>query len=139
MSLFEIDPRTMPIRTVRLTPIDLCCARILERGVLTAEGPEVAHGIFRVQLRTYLLGLPAERVEIHRRWPMDWWQALKENWAPRWFLRRWPVQYERIDISRQLYAAVCPHLEARTPDRCLEFFTSRPISVDRQPNPEERP
>jgi hypothetical protein len=24
-------------------------------------------------------------------WPADWWQALKARFAPKWFLRRWPV------------------------------------------------
>ncbi len=33
------------------------------------------------------------------RWPADWWQALKDRWAPRWFLKRWPVEYHTIHMN----------------------------------------
>ncbi|MBN1605857.1 MAG: hypothetical protein JW940_04455 [Polyangiaceae bacterium] len=29
--------------------------------------------------------------------PADWWQALKERWAPKWLLRRWPVRRRVFD------------------------------------------
>jgi hypothetical protein len=25
--------------------------------------------------------------------PKDWWQAVKERWAPKWFLKKYPVEY----------------------------------------------
>lgn len=31
--------------------------------------------------------------QITLRAPADWWQHFKERWAPRWWLRRWPVRY----------------------------------------------
>lgn len=31
--------------------------------------------------------------EIEVQYPADWWQALRERWFPKWWLRRWPVQY----------------------------------------------
>ena len=30
---------------------------------------------------------------VGAKYPADWWQALKERFAPAWFLRRWPVRY----------------------------------------------
>lgn len=34
-------------------------------------------------------------------YPQDWWQAVKNRFAPRWFLKRWPVLYTRHRISPQ--------------------------------------
>jgi hypothetical protein len=38
------------------------------------------------------------------RYPADWWQAVKEKWAPRWFLRRWPVRWAvaRLELEVDL-------------------------------------
>lgn len=32
-------------------------------------------------------------------YPADWIEALKERFAPEWFLRRWPVRKSRIDMD----------------------------------------
>lgn len=40
-------------------------------------------------------------------WPADWWQHFKLRWAPRWFLGRWPVQYESRTLTPR---AVFPDL-----------------------------
>lgn len=57
-----------------------------------------------MQITTMVAG---ERVK-EIRYPLDWWQAVKERWFPKLFLRRWPVQYHiwKIDF---LY----PELEMR--------------------------
>ena len=34
------------------------------------------------------------------RWPTDWWQAVKNRWAPGWWLRRWPVRWEGVDLTQ---------------------------------------
>lgn len=34
-----------------------------------------------------------ERFEY--KWPKDWKQAVKLRFAPKWFLKRWPVKYEK--------------------------------------------
>jgi len=30
------------------------------------------------------------------RYPVDWWQAVKERWFPPWLLRRYPVRYKEV-------------------------------------------
>lgn len=66
------------------------------------------------QLTVEMPGVLKERLTIDRQWPADWWQAVRARWFPGWWLRRWPVKYERIQIDRPLYAAICPHV--RTPE-----------------------
>ena len=36
------------------------------------------------------------------RFPKDWWQALKARFAPKWFLRKWPVleAVHKVDFFR---------------------------------------
>lgn len=36
---------------------------------------------------------------ITRRWPMNWKEALKERFAPRWLLARWPVRYTTLTVT----------------------------------------
>lgn len=43
--------------------------------------------------------------------PRDWWEALKERFAPGWFLRRYPVQYKGFKINVE---ALYPHLVYKT-------------------------
>ena len=35
------------------------------------------------------------------KYPNDWWEAVKERWAPQWFLKRCPVSYveQHIDLK----------------------------------------
>jgi hypothetical protein len=32
-------------------------------------------------------------------WPTTWWDAFKERWFPRWWLRRWPANYSHADFT----------------------------------------
>jgi len=70
------------------------------------------YGSLRLMMTAKVYGMPQERIVIHKRWPADWWQAVRERWFPRWWLRRHPVRYERVDVDQTIYAAVCPHLHA---------------------------
>jgi hypothetical protein len=46
---------------------------------------------------------------------------VKERWLPEWALSRWPVQYEKIDVSEQKYV-VCPHIQDQPQHRHLEWM-----------------
>lgn len=55
--------------------------------------------------------------EVHERWPADWWQAVKEHFAPRlgrlgaWFLQRYPVRYRRLDFDAWALWPTIPDFE----------------------------
>lgn len=63
-----------------------------------------------ISMVSYMESIEDERVSVHERWPADWFQAFKERWFPRWLLARFPVRYSGVDVDRQIYRAVCPHL-----------------------------
>lgn len=64
-----------------------------------------------LQMVAFVAGEPKEHLKIYRRWPRTWWDACKERWFPGWLLRRFPANYEVIDIDRTVAWSVCPHLE----------------------------
>lgn len=40
-----------------------------------------------------------EHPEKTYRYPLDWWQHVKQRFAPRWFLKRWPVIERVVRVS----------------------------------------
>jgi hypothetical protein len=72
-------------------------------------------------LHSYVLGKNHGRVDLERQWPKDWWEAVKERFAPRWFLKRWPVRYESVSVHEVVWK-VCPHVNLKTPDQRQVHF-----------------
>ncbi len=60
-----------------------------------AERPEVRtdYIIEHMKLLVGLLVRFAEQPCEPVKYPADWWQAVKERFAPAWALRHWPVAY----------------------------------------------
>jgi hypothetical protein len=78
-----------------------------------------------VNLRTRIHGMADDVVVVE--WPATWWQHVKQRFAPRWALRRWPVRMDRQEI--QVYKSVCPHIGAMRPapiDEHFRYFTTSP-------------
>jgi hypothetical protein len=71
---------------------------------------EAGTGDMVLFLDTYMHGIGEERIVIDREWPADWWQAFRERWFPKWWLKCWPVLHKSLHINEAKYAAVCPHI-----------------------------
>lgn len=59
----------------------------------------------RLQLTRYVLSQEAESKELS--WPSDWWQAFRQRWFPKRWLKRHPVKMER---KRLVAMATYPNL-----------------------------
>ena len=70
--------------------------------------------VLGLRLKTHFYGgLLAKDVEVHiARVPADWWQAVRERWAPPWWLRWYPVREKGVRVETNKFLAVCPHLHA---------------------------
>lgn len=74
--------------------------------------------------------------------PDGWWQAVRERWAPQWWLRRWPVRQRRIVVKyveRHEHVRVCPHIGVQGHQLHVMFLLGRtPQACDwcRQEYPE---
>ncbi len=53
--------------------------------------------------------------------PMDWWEAVKERFAPKWFLTRYPIRYrvEKIDA-----VALYPSIPLKNSEPYLVIYES---------------
>jgi hypothetical protein len=75
-----------------------------------------------LDLYTYVMGLRDKNFQYYKKFPRDWKQAVKERFAPKWFLKRWPVEYEEISINERIYKKVCPHLYTDRREEHLKFM-----------------
>lgn len=111
-----------------------------EEAFLTGLKEKTAVGIhddylLRKQIRrmvTYIHAMPREKISVHKKWPADWWQAFRARWFPRWWLRRYPVRYDRVDIEQTIYGPICPHLFHEDQFKHLRWMTH-----DIQPLPDD--
>ena len=81
-----------------------------------------------VQLYASMPAILDEVIDIHRSWPATWWDAVKERWYPKWALRRWPVKYQRIDVHRPVYKAVCTHLPMEGNGPHIQFLYNASVA-----------
>ena len=65
---------------------DVCTIDIHD-DLLYSLGREMA-----VRVNGFVFKENLDEVEI--KYPADWWQAVKERFAPEWFIRWYPVRYE---------------------------------------------
>lgn len=104
---------------LRLSLIALRSRHAVPRGVLERARIKVYEdallGAMIAGLETYIHGLGSHRIVVNKKWPRNWWQAVRERWCPRWWLARWPVVYDEIHIDQRAYKAVCPHLSVPMP------------------------
>ncbi len=77
------------------------------------------------QLDTYVHGMVKERIVVHRKWPKTWWDAFKARWFPHWAKRRWPVEWERVDIDERIFLAICPHIQDDPQRTHLQWMASK--------------
>lgn len=49
-----------------------------------------------VRMRGWLL---SQKNTVEIAYPLDWWEAVKARFAPRWFTKRYPVRYERWSVE----------------------------------------
>lgn len=62
------------------------------------------------------------------RWPADWWQAVKERFAPTWFLNRWPVKWETKEVKHTFEVkAVLPRVVKEEEYYYLYEFDGQPV------------
>ena len=99
-----IDPNAVAFREVALERLQYACQKAFPPAMLDQLSVErVADIVTGGVVYQFRAAIFAQRLDEQVvRYPADWWQALKQRFAPRWFVRRWPV-LETIKTMR-LYA-----------------------------------
>lgn len=58
------------------------------------------------------------------RYPENWWEAVKERFAPCWFRERYPVRFTEVTASlEELY----PEIQPTLPRSVMKFYTTNRI------------
>lgn len=76
-----LERKTLGMNVVLPGPEQISCGFDAGRALL----------IFKKDMWTERFHAGRETVEIGVEVPASWWEHVKERFAPRWFLRRWPV------------------------------------------------
>ena len=119
------EPLEILAEKARYTAMGWLTEEALEDAVDFRALVDTAMGGLRVELRSFVLAVPKERIKVNERYPRDWWQAFRERWFPQWWLRRWPVDYREIDVDVPKFGAVCPHSAAVPFEEHMEFLASQ--------------
>jgi len=67
-----------------------------------------------VRVNRYVATAHAKTYEFKA--PRDWWQAVKERFAPAWFLKRYPIAYRRETVDLNV-----EYPDLRIPDQRHRF------------------
>jgi hypothetical protein len=89
-----------------------------------------AHDEITLRIVLPLLGERLETISVH--YPRDWWQAIKERFAPSWCKAIWPIQYDITEIDvLALYPKISlPKEEHALVSRTLRYGTAK---IDKRP------
>ncbi len=80
-----------------------------------------------LQMRTWCLaGRIPTRVENKTiRWPDGVWQTFKKKFMPRWFVDRFPVKWESVDVPIETHHYfVCPHIVTGDHAQHVQFMAT---------------
>jgi hypothetical protein len=78
---------------------------------------------FLMELRSHVLAVGDTTTHRSVRYPATWWQAVRERFAPGWWLARYPVRHTVCELEVTAYAAVCPHHNEPSPKPHKEFLS----------------
>lgn len=65
------------------------------------------------QFRAYVLGETQKPIQFEA-YPTSWWQMLKRDHAPKWFLNRFPVKSKTVTIDAKVFY---PNLKISVPQK----------------------
>lgn len=93
-------------------PVDL---RNLEKSSRFDQYMDHARQQLILRMRTSIYGKRHPDRHVIR-YPKDWWEALKERFAPAWFRDRYPVRFTSVSVSlNELYPDIQPEMPHRHP------------------------
>lgn len=80
---------------------------IAENAKLTIESDYFTQALV-LELKSFVMSekVENETYDVPFEYPSDWWQLLKKQKAPKWFLKRWPVYnityFKRVTASKMV-------------------------------------
>jgi hypothetical protein len=66
------------------------------------------------KIRFFLYG---KKIKTTVHYPRDWWEAFKDRWFPQWLKRKYPVQYQVIQLT-----SIYPKIAGEGPRIIVEYM-----------------
>jgi hypothetical protein len=95
--------RNYDMEEVVLRKLQFKIGRLVDKGLIASLDSVQLESYYEhfldgmvYELRLLLLGKTNQEVNV--KYPKDWWQAVKERFAPETFLKCWPVEYTEITL-----------------------------------------
>lgn len=108
---YDFDPYTVTTEELRLKKILLSVNTTETRLHRIYNDKTDIDGYVRTVYQTYVWGMNNKDIYIDI--PASWWQMFKKEFAPKWFIKKYPIVYIRHTInSKTLY----PMLDIKTPE-----------------------
>ena len=88
-------------------PIEQICSQVsISKLALTySNQPEliIRQAVDQVVMRLVAM-VPAQPTKpVSYKYPANWWEHVKERFAPKWFLKRFPVEYEIYSVEAKVF------------------------------------
>ncbi len=99
-----MDDGNTDLREIVLEKIEFGLDNIVQPSFLDAEVSveQYLENLLRVRVKGFLLGESMGHKAVFK-YPLDWWQAFKKQWFPRWLLKKFPVMYRTIEFDAKAY------------------------------------
>lgn len=92
--------------------IEKICSRqvITQHAMVYGRAPElfVQHTMEGLMLELVQFVATQKLDVVEEKWPKDWLEAFKERWAPKWLLKKYPVQYKRMRVEAKAFYPKVP-------------------------------
>lgn len=88
------DDKTFDIKEYKLEKIRMSIEKIVPKILVNHLRFSIKKSITKDLVYRLEADFAASKEkEIECKYPKDWWEAFKERWAPKWFLKRYPIRY----------------------------------------------
>lgn len=91
--------KTIDVKTLTLVITQYQAAQMFDWPFSESPKVEVDHIKHMTAHMVHMIQRVATQREVVAEYPADWWQALKDRFAPTWACRLWPVLRKRIDME----------------------------------------
>lgn len=105
----------MQEKEIILEKIKLAFDTIFEEPLLLnpeIDIEEVFEKTIKLKMQGFLWGESGDTIKI--KYPVDWWEAVKERWFPKWLLKKFPVKYVIHTITPKI---IYPTLKISLPEK----------------------
>lgn len=95
----EDDTREPDVRLERIKAAVRICLSPEFLADVDVSGDDAFADVVAMKVKVSLWGLLDSIEKI----PLNWWQAVRQRWAPAWWLRRFPVRNRDLKLYQAVY------------------------------------